>query len=335
MAVTLKDIAKRTNLSTATVSRVINNTQNVSNDTRIKVENAIHELNYQPNGLDGFFMKKGLKTVGLLIPDMNVLFFPKVIMGIEDELEKNDYNIFLCNTYESIEKEKKYMTSLLAKGVNGILFLGFRPNKLTNELILELSRQIPIVLINDYILGSNVYSVMTDEVIGAYKATNYLISLGHNKIAMVNGNTEYTTWRYKYRGYSKALMDSKMEINEEYIINVKPYEEGGYKGAKKLLSLEDPPTAIFTATDQIAIGVMKAIYEENYSIPSDISLIGFTDTPIAAHLFPGLTTVNQFPYKTGQLSAEMIMKAINEEEIEQRRIILEPQLIIRESCTSR
>ncbi|MDI3547176.1 MAG: LacI family transcriptional regulator [Halanaerobiales bacterium] len=332
MPITIRDIAEKANVSIATVSRVLNNSSQVSKETKDKVEKVIKELNFKPNVFARGLIKKSINTIGVILPDLNNLFYPAVIKGIEDELEKQNYNIFLCNTDESITKEKKYIKTLLEKHVDGIIFLGTRPTGFeNNKHIVELSKKLPVLMINDYIIGSNVYSVMTDEVNGAYKAVNYFLSLGHKKIGFINGNVDFTTYKYKLRGYKKALEDNKIPLNEKYVINETPYEKGGYLGVKKLLSLKDRPTAIFTASDQIAIGAMNAIFESGYS-SDDFSVIGYGDIPILNELYSGLTTVNQFPYYTGQLAAETIIKVINQEELKQRKIILEPELSIRKSC---
>jgi LacI family transcriptional regulator len=333
MAITIKDIAKSAKVSIATVSRVLNDPLRVSDEKRIRVAKAIKELGYKPNALARGLIKGSIETIGILIQDINNLFYPEVIRGIENELEKNGYSIFLCNTDGNIEKEKKYIATLRNKNVDGIIFLGTRHVGLKeNEHIIDLSCEMPIMLINDYILGSDVYTVMTDEVNGAYKAINYLISLGHRKIAFINGEGDYSTFQYKFEGYKKALLSNEIEINDRYIFKAEPFEKSACNAAKKMLSLDKPPTAIFTAGDQMAIGVMKAIYEYGFAIPKDFSLIGFGDAPIAESLYPGLTTVNQFPYKTGKLAAEVILRLVNKEVIEQKKIIIEPQLSLRNSC---
>ena len=333
MSITIRDIAKSANVSIATVSRVLNDPEHVSEEKRTKVENAIKELEYKPNALARGLIKRSIKTVGVLIQDISNIFYPLVTRGIEDELEKNDFSLFLCYTDGNVKKEKKYIDTLLEKSVDGMIFLGTRHVGLKeNEHIIDLSKNLPILLINDYILGAESYSVTTDEVNGAYKAVTYLISLGHKDIAFINGEGDYSTYQYKLEGYRKALIDNDIKPDSRFIVNVSPYEKGGYQGAITLLSQNKLPTAIFTASDQIAIGVMKAIYEHGFSIPADFSIVGFSDVPIAAELFPELTTVNQFPYKTGKLAAEMMMNVIDNKIQEQKKIILEPQLSIRKSC---
>lgn len=333
MAITIRDIAKRANVSIATVSRVLNNSSKVSKETKDKIHRVMEELNYKPNALARGLIKRSLRTVGVLIQDMNNIFYPAVIKGIEDELEIHDYNIFLCNTDSNLDKEKKYIDTLVGKGVDGIIFMGTRPVGMKhNEHIAALCKKIPVLIINDDIIGVDVYSVATNEVNGAYKAISYFIELDHRKIAFINGNTDYTTYRYKFEGYKRAILDNGIDLNPDYIIQEEPYEKGGYKGAKKLLSLKNRPTAIFSASDQIAIGIIRAVFEAGYSIPDDFSIIGFSGVPISAEIFPQLTTVNQFPFKTGKIAASLIIKAINKQQLEQRKILIEPELSIRKTC---
>jgi len=332
MAITIRDIAKKADVSIATVSRVLNSPEDVSHETKEKVEKVMEEMNYKPNAFARGLIRRSIKTIGLIVPDLNNLFYPPVINGLEDGLEENDYNVFLCNTNEDIKKEKKYIDNLLNKNVDGIIFLGTRPTGFQkNKHIIELSKEMPVLMINDYITGAEVYSVMTDERNGAYKAINYLVELGHKRIGFINGDVNYTTYRYKLDGYKKALEDNNIDLRDTYIVNETPYEKGGYKGMKKLLSLNNSPSAVLAASDQIAIGAMNGIFENGYS-SDDFSVIGYGDVPLISELYSGLTTVSQFPYHTGQLAAETILKVINGEKMIQKRRIIDPELKIRKSC---
>jgi len=334
MAVTINDVAKKAKVSVATVSRVIHDSMLIPENTKKKVRKVIRELNYKPYAKARKLIKNNLKAVALLIPDIKNIFYPIVIRGVEDRLEKNDYNLFICNTDEDIEKEKKYLDTLLYKGVDGVIFLGTRPTKLKQQYLTNLSEKMPVLMINDYILGSKIFSVMTGEIEGAYQAINYLTGLGHKKIAFINGDVDYTTYRYKYVGYEWALESNGIEVNPNYHIKMSPYEEGGYLGVKKILEMkkEDRPTAIFTAWDQMAIGAYKAIYENGYKIPDDFSIVGFSGIPISKELYPELTTVDQSPYDTGNLAGKLLLDLISGKKMDQRRIVLEPSLILRDSC---
>jgi LacI family transcriptional regulator len=334
LSITIKDIARIANVSTATVSRAINSPEKVGEEKKALIGRIMNELDFQPNALARGLIKKSTKTIGIFIPDINNMFYPAVVRGTEDTFEKNDYNVFLCNTDKDIEKEKKYINALLEKRVDGIIIMGTRPvDGKKNEHIRALCNKIPVLLVNDTIIGSNAYSVLTDEVEGAYRAVSYLIGLGHRKIAYVTGESDlYTTYRNKQKGYEAAMKDNGIEVRECYIVSGLPYPEGGYRGASRLLELDEAPTAIFAASDQIAMGAMKAAYEKGCRIPDDISIVGYANIPISADLYPELTTVDQFPYETGRLAAEVFTDILSGREPRQKKILLEPRLVIRKSC---
>jgi len=328
--ITIHDVAKESGVSVATVSRFLNNKSGVSKKAKEKMKTAIKELNYKP-----YALAKGLSisTVGILIPDIKNLYYSPTIMGIEDGLSKFDYNIFVCYTYENTEREKKHIKTLIEKNVDGIIYFG--PIKKSSiPLIKELSKVKPILLMFDDILGLKVHSVMADSLNGSYAAVTYLVKLGHKKIAIINGSKDYKTYQNKFNGYRSALTDNGIELNKNYIINEIPYEEGGFEGTNKLLSLKDKPTAIFTASDQIAIGVYKAILKAGYSIPKDFSVIGYGGIHLASELYPELTTMDQFPYQIGSIAAEKIINIINRNKITERLVLIEPEIAIRESCKS-
>ncbi len=334
MAITIKDIARMSNVSTATVSRVINSPEKVSRAKKAVIEQIMNELDYQPNALARGLIKRTTKTIGIFIPDINNMFYPAVVRGTEDIFEKNDYNVFLCNTDNNIEKEKKYINALLEKRVDGIIFMGTRPvDGKKNEHIKALSNKLPVLTVNDTITGANVYSVLTDEAGGAYTAVSYLIGLGHRRIAHITGESDlYTTYRNKQKGYEAALRDNGIKADSRLVISGQPYPEGGYGGALKLFELEEVPTAVFAASDQIAVGVMKAAFERGIKIPEDISVVGYANIPISADLYPGLTTVDQFPYETGRLAAEEFTKILSGGKPARKKIMLKPRLEIRKSC---
>jgi len=333
MVSTINDVAKKSNVSVATVSRVMNDSMLIREETKRKVRKVIRELNYKPFSKTRDLVQNDLMAVALLIPDIKNVFYSVVIRGIEDELEKNGYNLFICSTDENIEKEKNYLDTLLYKGIDGIIFLGTRPTDPKQQYIVNLAVKMPVIMINDLIIGSNIYSVMTDEVEGAYQAVNYLISLGHKKIAFINGDVAYSAYRYKYIGYERALQENGIKINDNYHIQESPDVEGGYLGTKKILAIKkDLPTAIFAASDQMALGFYKAVYEKGFLIPGDFSIVGFSGIPFSESLYPELTTVDQHPYKAGSMAGNIMIDLIAGKVLDQKRILLAPTLIIRNSC---
>jgi DNA-binding LacI/PurR family transcriptional regulator len=321
-------------VSTATVSRVINTPEKVKPETREIVQKVINELDYRPNALARSLIQRNTKSVGILIPDINNLFYPAVVRGAEDSFENSSYSIFLCNTDKDIKKEQDYIKVLLEKRVDGMIIMGTRPiDGSENEHIRTLCKSLPVVMVNDTIVGADLYSVLTDEVEGAYNAVNYLIGLGHRKIAHVTGEIDkYTTYQNKFSGYEMAMREHKLAFPSEYVMADQPYPLGGSRAAKKLFALEERPTAIFAASDQIAMGVMKACFECSLKIPDDLSVVGYANIPISEDLYPELTTVNQFPYETGVKVAEVMMDILEGRRPSQKKIILSPELLIRKSC---
>jgi LacI family transcriptional regulator len=333
VAATIRDIADRAAVSVATVSRYLNKNVTVSEAKMARIETAIREFDFRPNAFARSLVKRSLKTVGVVLQDIRNIFYPILIRGVEDAVEPKGFSMFLCNTDGELQKEKRYIDSLLGKNVDGIFLIGTRPVGLSNNLhVAELSKKLPVVLINDDILGSSVYSVMNDEVNGAYKAVSCLAGLGHSRIGFITGNSDFTTFGYKLEGYEKAFRDHDLQLCNELVISEEPYEAGGTRGAMELLSLSDPPTAIFAASDQIAFGAVRAIYEKGFRIPQDISIIGYGDIPAAAETFPPLTSVNQFPHKTGKQAGEIMIKLIHGDTSLNRKVIVETDLTMRRSC---
>lgn len=334
MAITVRDIAKHTKTSVATVSRVLNGSDVVKRETKELINKAVIELGYVPPQFTKILTNNYIKTIGLLTSDLENLYYPAVIRGIQDELDKVNHHLFLCSTDNNIAKEKKYISDLLNKGVQGFIFLGTRNLKADNRHIVKLSNSYPVCMVNDYVLGSNIFSVMIDETEGAYKAIEYLINLGHRSIVFINGNTRASTFKYKLDGYVKALEAHNIAYDKSKVIYVNPYEDGGFVAGKTILKLEQQPSAIFAASDQIVLGLLRAFYEAGKHVPNDYSIVGFSDIPIAQQYYPPLNTINQFPYETGQTVTRTLLKLIQGETIHQKRILLEPKLTIRESCKS-
>ena len=329
MSTTISDVANKANTSVATVSRYLNGTDRVSESLGKAIEVAIKELDYKPQRTRS---QKASRAIGAIFPDLDNLYYIPVLRGLEHRLAERNYGLLISSSEENIETEQRVLNNFSQKGVDGIILLGTRPISGSNQHIISLSKQVPTITINDQILGSSIHSITVDEADGAYKAVDYLIQLGHRKIAFVNGRLDYTTYRYKYVGYEKALHDNEIPIIPEYHVLKDPHEVGGYNGASELFDLKDPPTAIFSANDQMAIGVMKAAFERKMNIPSDLSLVGFSNTPISTAVYPELTTVNQYPYETGQTAADLILELIkNRPGVQQVRTI-GTDLVIRGSC---
>lgn len=337
MSISIKDVAIEANVSISTVSRVLNNNYPVKAETRKRVEEAIKKLNFNPNILARSLVHQNTKTIGVIAPSINNLFFPTVIKGIEHILRTNEYSIYLCDTDEKADEEVKYIKSLLGRKVDGIISIDPNTENIKNGFYENISKDIPLVCINGYSKGINCNFVLNDEVSGAEQAITYLIDLGHKNIIFVRGEKSYS-YDLKEDVYKKVLKENKL-LKSKKIINI---GEGNSNETventmniiyKKLIANKSKsPIAFFTCNDLIALGVMNACKKAGSDVPNDVSIIGFDNILISSLVEPKLTTVDQNMYSLGENAANMILDIIKTEDKKSRKIILNTKLIIRNSC---
>jgi len=327
---TIKDVAELAGVHPSTVSRVINNDSRISEKTKEKVILIINKLGYTPNAIARGLKTKRTYTLGILIPDITNPFFAEIARGVEDAANKKNFNVILCNTDGKLKKENTYLQILRGKRVDGLI-LGTAHIK--DKSILELERKkFPYILVCRGIkeLGKN--CVIVDDVEGGIMATEYLIKLGHRRIAHITGPLKTRSALNRLKGYKLALKKYEIEYREELVGEGDFRIKGGYQVMKRFLKLAEPPTAIFAANDLLALGAMQAIQKKKYHVPKDFSIIGFDDIKLASFVHPALTTIRQPMLEMGALAVKMLLKIIEEGEFNQRKIVLKPKLIIRESC---
>ena len=327
--VTIKELARISGVSPSTVSRALNDDPAISEETKRKVMQVARELNYTPvRSRKKSSTRKRSRIIALMVTDISNPFFPEIVHGVEDLAFDFGYSVSLWNTREDIEREKQYVETLKVSEVDGII-LG--SSRIKEEQIREIAEgDIPCVIINRII--ENVPSIFADYENGAYQATKYLVNLGHERIALINGpnSAQPSLWREK--GFLRALKESGIEVDESLLSFNSPVVEGGYVATLKLLSIDNPPTAIFAYNDLVALGAMKAIREKSLLVSKDISVVGYDDIFLSAYLDPPLTTVSQPKYMMGKLAADLLFRLINGEKVKNSQISLNPELIIRSSC---
>lgn len=331
MSITIQDIAKLASVSTTTVSRVINNkTEGVSEITRKKILKIIQDTGYKPSSLARGLITKRTKTIGLIIPDITNPFFPEMARGVEDMANKNGFNVFLCNTDDNPSKERKYIDALKEKYVDGIILtVSSNPNdEHINEL---LKSDIPIVMMDRELEDSDVKCVYIDNLEGGYIATKYLINLGHKKIGCITGPLKSKSAIDRYKGYEKAMLENGIPLNKDLVIESNYKIEGGVLATNKLLNKSEV-SAIFVCNDIMAYGAYRAIKQRGYSVPQDISIVGFDNIYISNMMEKELTTINQPTYSMGATATKMLIRSINGERINKKHICFKPKLIIRESA---
>jgi LacI family transcriptional regulator len=294
MNYTIKDIAKRANVSIATVSRVLNDTGPVAPKTKKLIDEIIAELNYHPNNIARSLVKKSSKTIGVIVADILNPFYAEIIRAIQDEADANGYLVISGNSDEDMEKEKICIQMLLENQVSGIIFAGGRgQGEYYNKQVIETAGTVPVVLVDEYIEGENIYSIVCDKAKGAFEAINYLIELGHKNIAIITGYEGYRPSVEKVRGYKKALNKAGIAVCNDYIKYGDYHFAGGEEKVRELMSLDKPPTAILTANDLMAMGAIRTLRNMGYRVPKDVSVIGFDDIIMNEYMVPELTSVRQ------------------------------------------
>lgn len=326
---TIYDIAEKANVSISTVSRVFNKRAAVSKKTRKRVEGAIEELNYIPNAIARSLANQTSNTIGLIVSDIANPFFAGVIDGIESVLSEESYSTFLCDTRYSLEREKKYLSQMLEKRVDGIII--FSVYQSDYQFIKNAKNIIPFVSIQSDFIETD--TINTQDEKGAYDAVEHLILLGHQYIAFMLYDYESLTVSARLNGYLNAHKKHGLQVNKNYIVRMKFTANVGFDMTNWILENYPEVTAIFTYNDKLAISSYIAIQTRGLRIPQDISIVGYDDTEIASAVSPKLTTISQPMFHIGKNGAELLMKRIKEKESNAipELIMLPTKLIVRDS----
>ncbi|WP_243428255.1 LacI family DNA-binding transcriptional regulator [Clostridium rhizosphaerae] len=329
--ISLKDVAKLAGVGLGTASRVLNNNPSVTEETRNLVLNAMKELNYQPNAIARSLKMKSTMTVGILIPDISSAFYPEIVRGIEDVANIYQYNIILCNTDLDYEKEKIALNMFYEKKVDGVLFISNTICKDTMKKFEEMN--IPVVLIATKDENNILSSVTIDNEQASYDAVSYLCKLGHKKIAMIAGKfDDPNSGTPRIMGYKRALINNNIEVDEKLIYEGNYGYKSGYKNMKSILNGGQEPTAVFCASDLMAVGASKAILESGLKIPEDISVMGFDGVEAAEFFYPSISTVRQPRYEMGAVAMRLLTKFMNKEDVEEKNMVVSYKLVENESC---
>ncbi len=328
---TISDVAKLAGVSPVTVSRVINNADNVSPATRERVERAIAELGYVPSGVAKSLRLKRTQTLALIVPDIQNSFWTTVARGVEDAAQSRGYSIFLCNTDENAEKQRHYLEVVISQRADGVI-IAPSDNKIENLELLR-KRRIPTVVMDRYIEGWDVDTVMGDSVSAARALVKHLINLGHTRIAMISGPQTTSTSTDRIIGYRLALAEAGIEYDAD-LIRIGEYRSiSGERLTHQLLKSDKKPTAIFAANNVIALGVIDALNAHGMKIPQDMALVSFDDLPNTSRLFPFLTVAVQPAYDLGANAAQLLLSRLESDQLPPpRHVILPTRLIIRHSC---
>jgi LacI family transcriptional regulator len=329
---TIFDIARESGVSYSTVSRTLSGFEYVKASTREKVLAAAEKLGYVPNQQARSLAGGPSNLIGVLVPTLSNDYIIEILQGIDDELTSSNYNLILYTTNRCQGKEATFVATIMNGAADGLLLVA----PFISDYYLEALRQqdFPYVLIDqaDQAEQSTVVNATNRQ--GAYEATQYLIELGHRRIGFIAGLRQLNSAIERFEGYKAALSEHGIPFRDDYITQGDFRMNVGHQATQKLLALAEPPTAIFAANDLSALGAMEAVREQNLRIPEDISVIGFDDISQAAVAYPKLTTVRQPLNQLGREAVKVLLKRLENPALEICRVMLETQLIIRDSCAA-
>ena len=328
--VTIKDVAKLAGVSISTVSRVINDSKPVTDEVKQRVLDVIKETGYVPNPLARSLVTKKSKLIGVIVPEVSDSFVNEILNGIEAVAKMYDYDILLVNTYSDKQQEIDSIRLLKTKQVEGIVMVSWILDEDHVNYMKE--SRIPAVYISKTARDYDIYTVSTSNENATYDMTKYLIENNHKEIALIMTSKEETILEAERRtGYERALKDNSIEVRDELIKHGNTDYEGGYNSMKELLDDKIIPSAVFVTGDEAAVGAINEIFDAGYNVPQDISVVGFNDTKLAKIYRPKLTTVFQPLFDMGAVSIRALIKLINGEPVEEKKIELPYQIMERES----
>ncbi|MGG1311415.1 MULTISPECIES: LacI family DNA-binding transcriptional regulator [Cohnella] len=327
------DVARRANVSVATVSRVLNASHLVSPKTKEKVLKAIEEMNYTPNALAKNLRSRKTMTLGVVVSDILVAYYAEIIKGIENTANSLQYKILICDAQNQKEKEQEYMSLLMNRTVDGMILV--TPKLSNKEIAAYADNGYTIGLIGRFIDHPNIPCAYTDNVKMAKEVVNHLIGQGHEKIAFLSGYADAIDSYERLEGYMKALRDAGMPFIPDLIENGNFNEEGGYAAFKRLKEKNIDFTAVFAANDEMALGVYKACRELSIEIPRQMAVVGVDNNRITKYVTPKMSTVEQPKYTMGALLAEKLIDQMNDNAFSDKRAFkVDSKLLIRESSLS-
>lgn len=331
MSITIKDIAKLANVSHTTVSRALNDSPYINEETKNKIKDIAKQLNYVPNFSAKSLVMQKSYNIALLFSTISQGtspgFFYETVEGVNSAVKKN-YNLVV----RGIDDYDDFI-SIDKKRFDGIILIS--QSESDNLLIYDvLQKKIPLVVLNREITENSVVNILCAEKKGVYEAVNYLVMSGHKDIALIEGKKGFKSSLDRKDGFMKAMIENNIQIKNEFIVSGNYDVESGYMAMKKLFELPKLPTAVFSSNDDMAVGAMKAILEANLKVPEDISIVGFDDSEVCNYVTPTLTTVRKPIREVSRIGAQKLLEIIEARETREEngeKIYIDTELIVRGS----
>jgi LacI family transcriptional regulator len=329
---TIRDVARLAGVSPMTVSRVINDSERVSPETRRRVEQAIAELGYVPSRLARGLSRQRTGTLAVIVPDVANPFFTAIVRAAEEVARRADYQVILCDTRSDLSVERDVIEELISHRVEGMVIAPVSDRSATPLMRLA-EFGVPFVLIDRTVPGVDCDVVLGDSSGGARQLVEHLISLGHRRIGFIVESDDVSTARDRRRGYEAALGAAGIALDPALVVNASADPSGGLAGMTRLLELQEQPTAVFTVNNLAAVGAIEAVRAAGLEVPDDVALVCFDDIEYASRLYPFLTAMEQPAQTFGTLGAQLLLERIEGRGPKRRHeVVLPGEFIIRKSC---
>jgi len=311
----MRDVARLAGVSVATVSAVINGTAIVSAGRAQRVREAMEALDYYPDQVARSLKVGRTDVIGMLVPDITNIFFPLVIRGVEDAARAHGYSVILCDSEEDPEEERRHLNTLFSRRVDGVLIACSDPSAAYDSLM---RRRFPIVFVDRIPRGLTHNGISTDNVDAGARATNHLIELGHERIALITGQLGLSSHLGRLEGFRNAMQARGLPIREEYLRLGDMQIESGRRLGLELLGLNPRPTAIISSNNRMLLGLMRSLAETCIPCPAGMSVVGFDDFAWTEHFSPALTVIAQPAYETGKAAFGMLLARMQAGDNEQK-----------------
>ncbi|HEY8630439.1 MAG TPA: LacI family DNA-binding transcriptional regulator [Gaiellaceae bacterium] len=329
---TIRDVARVSGVSPMTVSRVINDSERVSPETRRRVEQAISDLGYVPSRLARGLSRQRTGTLAVIVPDVANPFFTAAVRAAEEVARRADYHVILCDTRADLSVERDVIAELIAHRVEGMVIAPVSDRSAPHlRRLAEFG--VPFVLIDRTVPGIDCDVVLGDSSGGARQLVDHLVSLGHRRIGFIVELDEVSTARDRRSGYEAALSAAGIALDPALVATATADPSGGAAGMSRLLELEERPTAVFTVNNLAAVGAIEAVRAAGLEVPDDVALVCFDDIEYASRLYPFLTAMEQPAQTFGTLGTQLLLERIEGRGPERRHeVVLPGEFIIRKSC---
>ncbi len=328
---TIKEIAKRLNISVSTVSRALHDHHSIGLRTKTRVQELARELKYEPNQTAIFFKQRKTFTIGVILPNLSEDFFASAISGIEDYANTKKYNVLLGQSHDDEAREKLIVETMKNHRVDGMLISVSKNTSNYSHFDMLKEYNIPVVFFDRIPKMKDIHYVACKMENGMMEAINFLVKRGHRNISLINGPQTIVATQERLEGYMEALKKNKIKIDPKYIFTTDLSAAGTQKAMQELLSLKRRPTAVITFNDYVALDAIQYAQKEKIKVNKDISFVSFANLPICHYMeHPPLASVEQFPYQQGEKAAEILLELLDKKsdspKKEYKKVIMETKL---------